>query len=336
MSPEQARGGKLDFRSDIYSLGCVAFEIFTGRAPFKGETPVATLYKHVNEEPPLLDADLPSALLPILRKALAKKPDDRFSTVEAFSTAVRLAQSGLDPDGSTTRPYLMPSDEPAAAVTPPALPTGASVDTFTLAREWRTEAGEAERLKGSSLSSRRLFWASGLLLVAAAAFALRGLDRRDSVPASVTSPQAPPSVAPASVPASLTTARGEDASPAPSLEPRHAPVPVPGIETPARSLDVEPSPHAAGSGTPAPRASAPPEANQGTLTLLVVPASEVTLDGVSLGTFSLREIPLDAGGHTLRILHPDYEPLQRKVQIRAGENQRLVLDLAEKGIPQVP
>ena len=93
MSPEQARGGKLDFRSDIYSLGCVVFEIFTGRPPFKGQTPVATLYKQVNEEPPLPDADLPMALLPILRRTLAKKPDERFPDVEGFLAAWRRAES---------------------------------------------------------------------------------------------------------------------------------------------------------------------------------------------------------------------------------------------------
>jgi hypothetical protein len=78
------------------------------------------------------------------------------------------------------------------------------------------------------------------------------------------------------------------------------------------------------------------ESDRGTLTLLVVPASEVTVDGVSLGTLSRQEIPLSVGEHTLRILHPSYEPLQRKIHIRSAESQRLVLDLAEKGIRRAP
>src|SRR5687767_2997329 len=59
MSPEQALGAKLDFRSDIYALGCVVFEIFSGQAVFQGETPLVTLFKHINEEPQLEGAWAP-------------------------------------------------------------------------------------------------------------------------------------------------------------------------------------------------------------------------------------------------------------------------------------
>ena len=81
MSPEQCRGEKLDFRSDIYSLGIVIYEIFTGRVPFHGETVMATLLKQLQEPPPLdgpAAARLPPALVvPVLRRALAKQPSDR-------------------------------------------------------------------------------------------------------------------------------------------------------------------------------------------------------------------------------------------------------------------
>jgi hypothetical protein len=60
----------------------------------------------------------------------------------------------------------------------------------------------------------------------------------------------------------------------------------------------------------------------------------VTIDGSAIGRVSLREIPLSAGPHVVRILHPDYEPLQRKITIRPGVSQKLVLDLSEKGIPK--
>jgi len=70
----------------------------------------------------------------------------------------------------------------------------------------------------------------------------------------------------------------------------------------------------------------------GTLSLVIVPAAEVTVDGESLGLISLREVSLAPGLHVVRILHPDYKPLQRRVTMEPGLTERLVLDLGEKGV----
>ena len=59
LSPEQARGEQVDARSDIYSTGCLLFELLTGRPPFQGDSPVSVAYQHVREEPPT-----PSSLEP--------------------------------------------------------------------------------------------------------------------------------------------------------------------------------------------------------------------------------------------------------------------------------
>jgi hypothetical protein len=77
-------------------------------------------------------------------------------------------------------------------------------------------------------------------------------------------------------------------------------------------------------------AAAAPE--KGSLKLIVSPAAEVTVDGTSLGSISLRELTLAPGRHVVRVLHPDYEPLQRVVSVRAGIETPLVIDLREKGI----
>jgi len=83
MSPEQCSGTMVDFRSDIYSLGCVFFECLTGAPPFIGDTALSTITKHLSESPPTLkDASLgiefPPALEAMVAKMLAKDPEERY------------------------------------------------------------------------------------------------------------------------------------------------------------------------------------------------------------------------------------------------------------------
>jgi serine/threonine protein kinase len=91
MSPEQALGQKLDFRTDIYSLGIVVFELFTGQVPFRGDSPVATVLKQIEERPPL-DGHVPEPLVPVLTKALAKDRAHRFASARGVAAALRLAR----------------------------------------------------------------------------------------------------------------------------------------------------------------------------------------------------------------------------------------------------
>ncbi len=83
ISPEQAQGGELDLRSDIYSLGVVLYEMATGGVPFTGETPLAIAYQHVREPVPSarrFNPAIPVDLDLIITKALQKDPSDRYQT----------------------------------------------------------------------------------------------------------------------------------------------------------------------------------------------------------------------------------------------------------------
>ncbi|HEY5907159.1 MAG TPA: HEAT repeat domain-containing protein, partial [Vicinamibacteria bacterium] len=96
VSPEHARGVKTDERSDVYSLGCMLYEIFTGHPPYRAATPVATALKHVHEPIPLESAKaarIPEALLPVFRKVLAKNPSRRHPSAKALASALGLART---------------------------------------------------------------------------------------------------------------------------------------------------------------------------------------------------------------------------------------------------
>lgn len=89
LSPEQARGETATPRSDVYSLGVVAFECLAGRRPFEADSPVATALAHLREPVPDLPSDVPSDLAAVVQRALAKDPADRFADGTAFAVALR-------------------------------------------------------------------------------------------------------------------------------------------------------------------------------------------------------------------------------------------------------
>ncbi|WP_411734229.1 Stk1 family PASTA domain-containing Ser/Thr kinase [Paeniglutamicibacter sp.] len=98
LSPEQARGEAVDARTDLYSTGCLLYELFTGRPPFTGDSPVSVAYQHVGEYAPA-----PSTLVPeldpifdaVVLKALAKDREDRYADATAFATALSNARAGI-------------------------------------------------------------------------------------------------------------------------------------------------------------------------------------------------------------------------------------------------
>ncbi|MCU1632125.1 MAG: serine/threonine protein kinase [Micrococcaceae bacterium] len=107
LSPEQARGEKVDARSDLYSAGCLLFELLTGRPPFVGDSPVSVAYQHVREEPPTassLNTDVTPALDSVLARALEKDREDRFQDAAGFRKALLDAGQGIILPGAVVAP----------------------------------------------------------------------------------------------------------------------------------------------------------------------------------------------------------------------------------------
>lgn len=176
LSPEQARGESVDFRSDLYSVGCVLFELLTGRPPFVGDSPVAVAYQHVREEPPAATTLIPEispALESVLTKSLAKDREDRFQTGKDFLTALRAAHyDGIavseDESTSVIPPAVIPADtEPTQAMGA----ISASDDSIFEPREELPEhyemTGEMDAVNDPERSGKkkRRGWLIALLLI---------------------------------------------------------------------------------------------------------------------------------------------------------------------------
>jgi serine/threonine-protein kinase len=313
MSPEQAQGHAVDGRSDIYALGVVVYEIFTGEVPFRGETPISTILKHINDPPPLDKAALPIAMRSLLRRALAKDPAARYSTAREMGEALREARS--QPDA----------------------PTAVTVDSSsaTLARVPRT-AAPRPAVKGSRRGAALQPW---LLVVPAVAvgggmLALYTLRRPTAAPMAAPSTTVAAAVATPPPAPAPTLAAALAARPSPAATPRVRPTPSAAATPSPRAPAPTPAPVAAtvAPPSPAPSVAAAQPAAPGLLQVVVRPWGEVTVDGRVVGQTPLDRMPLSAGVHRVRIRHPSYEVWERDVTVRSGQLERVVVDFPASGL----
>ena len=137
LSPEQARGGEVDQRSDLYSLGVVLYELLTGKTPFEGDTPVEVAMKHLSNAPTPpseLRKDIPPELDMVVLRALAKDPNDRYQSADEMEGDLDRVARGLPVAAATVdtatqvmrRPPATPVESTAATMIAPV--PGASRD----------------------------------------------------------------------------------------------------------------------------------------------------------------------------------------------------------------
>ena len=348
MSPEQGRGEKIDQRTDIYSMGIVIFELFTGRVPFQGDTPFAIIFKHLEEPPPLEDPKLPlpPSLVPVLRRALGKRPNQRQSSAAELATELRDAARQVGASSASLR------DSPA---TTPLFPTP------------RTPPPPPSPLIQSDASRTRTIHEAQLGLPAIAAPPTPARNAAPAAPARVL-PSTPSGLAVRVVVAlaiglALTTAIGifmairtwnektaGSARPIPVDEPEQtvrttlpvvpslAPTATPSGSPPVADPSPLPTP-TADRARQAPAVSEPtsrptPVPTFGLLEVRVRPWAEVILDGESLGTTPLRPVRLPAGDYEVELHHPKYKPLRKRITVAADATFSLEVDLSFEAFPR--
>ena len=185
MSPEQASGTPVDYRTDIYSLGVVLYEMLAGRAPFDGDSTLTVIYKQINETPPPISG-VTAVVQAVIDRALLKNPDDRYQSCAEMAAAFEAAIAVPTLAGETAQ---APGSETIAPVADPELISG-TPSNATIGMS-QTSAAPATRSTRRRIGRAVSFAAAGISMAALVAGAFLILPKLNSS-ASGTSETPPP------------------------------------------------------------------------------------------------------------------------------------------------
>lgn len=175
LSPEQAKGEQVDARSDLYSTGCLLYELLTGRPPFVGDSPVAVAYQHVREEaqpPSAFDPEVTPEMDAIVMKALVKDPDYRYQSADEMRADIDAALEGLPVAAAAGMGAAgFAGDTPTTAMTPQ---NGYGTTMLPPARDDDGGMGYDDRGAGRRRQQKRSGATSTVLLILAGILVLVG------------------------------------------------------------------------------------------------------------------------------------------------------------------
>lgn len=260
MSPEQGRGRGIDGRSDIYSLGIILFELFTGRVPFKADTPMGIVVKHITEplpDPRTIKAEIPAEVAAVIMKATAKEPDARYNTPLALASALEEALGGAA--ATVVEPFSktkFPAQSEQTVIEPASTSWKTAAETPSIMPAFGPTAVPAKEAPSAASGRRFPMWLGAAVLIigcvvcgsaiALAAVWQSGLNGNNNNNNSVTQATATPSEANNNE--NSNSNEGQETPIVPDL-----PTMEPGIATPADVPTLEiPTPAVPGpSGPPA-------------------------------------------------------------------------------------
>ena len=351
LAPEQIRGEPVDRRTDIFSLGILAYEVLTFRKPFRGEHLSTVLYKILNETPePIetLSPDAPPALVAVVNRAMEKQRENRYASMEALKQDLLNIQRELAGSSGQYPTAVLPVDEMDATMMTPSggiVPSSITPPSGSLARVPASDATP------SSASLRRK---AGLELVnfrnpedepGEATVAGRSAEITVAPPAE--SPSRTPifiaiaAVAVAGIVAYLYLSRGRAAAPAPSpaVAEKPANAAAAPIEFPEPQLGKEPGKEGSASkpAAPAPpkavpQVAAPPvaaaeppaSAAKHRVQFSSIPVATLYVDGKQVGpSIPARTVELSEGTHQVRFEADGLETYQREFKVGPKETNRV-------------